>query len=196
MAFDPFFSFLNQISHCWMPQRLCSKNSDQLPVPNRLTDIFAVGKFDYGVMVQYQNLMQKPELLRAPWARAPLGQSPGTMYPLNPLSQALSTGNDTKSAHPHSAAHPLKRVEYCLTFMYSSWWPAILQRMEKTSNENYVWTLLFFFPLLPVVLSLRDVPKMYSEWTEMGGTSSRLGGTAPLAPPERRHFKVLMPQVE
>ena len=66
MAFDPFFSFLNQISHCWMPQRLCSKNSDQLPVPNRLTDIFAVGKFDYGVMMQYQNLTQKPELLRAP----------------------------------------------------------------------------------------------------------------------------------
>ena len=49
-----------------MPQRLCSKNSDQLPVPNRLTDIFAVDKFDYGVMVQYQNLTQKPELLRAP----------------------------------------------------------------------------------------------------------------------------------
>ena len=66
MAFDPFFSFLNQISHYWTPQRLCSKNSDQLPVPNRLTDIFAVGKFDYGVMVQYQNLTQKPELLRAP----------------------------------------------------------------------------------------------------------------------------------
>ena len=84
MAFDPFFSFLNQISHYWMPQRQCSKNSDQLPVPNWLTDIFAVGKFDYGVMVQYQNLTQKPELLRAPWARPPLGQSPGTMFPPEP----------------------------------------------------------------------------------------------------------------
>ena len=84
MAFDPFFSFLNQISHYWMPQRLYSKNSDQLPVPNWLTDIFAVGKFDYGVMVQYQNLTQKPELLQAPWARPPLGQSPGTMFPWTP----------------------------------------------------------------------------------------------------------------
>ena len=35
-------------------------------------------------MVPYQNLTRKPELFRAP-----LG--PGTMYPLNPLSQALRT---------------------------------------------------------------------------------------------------------
>ena len=34
--------------------------------------------------------------------------------------------------------------------MHSSWWSAILQRMEKTSNENYVWILLFLFSLLPV----------------------------------------------
>ena len=46
--------------------KLCSKNSDQLPVVNRLTDIFAVGKFDYGVMVRYQNLTQKPGFFRAP----------------------------------------------------------------------------------------------------------------------------------
>ena len=59
---------------------LCSKNSDQLPVLNRLTDIFAEGKFDYGVMVQNQNLlMRKPEFI---WA--PLNPGPGTMYPLNP----------------------------------------------------------------------------------------------------------------
>ena len=45
---------------------MCSKNGDQLPVVNRLTDIFAVGKFDYGAMVRYQNLTQKPELFRAP----------------------------------------------------------------------------------------------------------------------------------
>ena len=45
---------------------LCSKNSDQLPVVNRLTDIFAVGKFEYGVMVQDQNLTRKHELFRAP----------------------------------------------------------------------------------------------------------------------------------
>ena len=66
MAFDTFSSFFNQIGHCWMPWSLCSKNSDQLPVLNRLTDIFAVGKFDYGVMVRYQNLTRKPELFRAP----------------------------------------------------------------------------------------------------------------------------------
>ena len=46
---------------------------------NRLADIFAVGKFDYGDMVRYQNLTRKPEL-----ARAPLGPVPGTMHPLNP----------------------------------------------------------------------------------------------------------------
>ena len=33
---------------------------------NRLTDMFVVGKFDYDVMVRYQNLMQKPKLIRAP----------------------------------------------------------------------------------------------------------------------------------
>ena len=45
-----------------MPWKLCSKNSDQLLVPNRLGDIFAVDKFDYGAMVRYQNLTRKPEL--------------------------------------------------------------------------------------------------------------------------------------
>ena len=62
-----------------MPLRLCSKNSDQLPVLNRLTDIFAVDEFDYCVMVRNQNLTRKPELFRAP-----LGLGPGTMYLLNP----------------------------------------------------------------------------------------------------------------
>ena len=66
MAFDTFSSFFNQIGHCWIPLWLCSKNSYQLPVLNRLTNIFAVGKFDYGVMVRYQNLMQKPEHFRGP----------------------------------------------------------------------------------------------------------------------------------
>ena len=37
-------------------------------------------------MVQYQNLTRKPELFRAPKARALLGPGPGTMYPLNPPS--------------------------------------------------------------------------------------------------------------
>ena len=66
MAFDTVSSFLNQIGHYWMAYRLSSKNSDQLSVLNRLTDIFAVGKFVYGVVVRYQNLTRKPELLRAP----------------------------------------------------------------------------------------------------------------------------------
>ena len=77
MAFNSISSFFNQIGHYWMPLRLCSKNSNQLPVVNRLTGIFAVGKFDYGVMVRYKNLTRKPKLFRAP-----LG--PDTMYPLNP----------------------------------------------------------------------------------------------------------------
>ena len=56
----------------------------------------------------------------------------------------------------------VKRVnytDYCVTFLYSSWRLAISQRMEKTSNENYILTFLFLFLLLPVALSLRDVPK-------------------------------------
>ena len=89
MAFDTFSSFFNQIGHYWMPYRLCSKNSDQLSVLNRLTNIFAVSKFDYGGMVRFQNLRRKPEFFRAPSARPPLRVGPGTMYPLNPLSQAL-----------------------------------------------------------------------------------------------------------
>ena len=91
-----FFCFcFNQIGHYWIPWRLCSKNSDQLPVLNRLADIFAVGKYDYDVMVRYQNLTWKPKLFRAPWAPVPLGPGPGTMYPLNPplVGSATSLGN-------------------------------------------------------------------------------------------------------
>ena len=47
-----------------MPERLRSKNSEQLLVLNRLTDIIAAGKFDHGVMMRYQNLTRKPELIR------------------------------------------------------------------------------------------------------------------------------------
>ena len=38
--------------------------------------------------------------------------------------------------------------------MYSCWWRAVSQRIEKTSNKNYAWTLLFLFPLLSVVSSV------------------------------------------
>ena len=30
------------------------------------------------------------------------------------------------------------KTDYCVTFMHSSWLPAISLRIEKTSNENYV----------------------------------------------------------
>ena len=78
-----FLFFLIKSATIGFPKRLCSKNSDQLPVLKRLTNILAVGKFDYGVLVQYQNLTRKPELFQAPWARVPLGPDPGTMYPLS-----------------------------------------------------------------------------------------------------------------
>ena len=45
---------------------LRARAKSQLPVLNRLTDIFAFGKFYYDVMVQYQNLTWKPELFQAP----------------------------------------------------------------------------------------------------------------------------------
>ena len=83
MAFDTFSIFFNQIGYCWIPLWLCSKNSDQLPVLNRLTDIFAVSKFDYGVMVRYQNLTRKPELF---WALEPRPQ-PGYDVPPEPPSR-------------------------------------------------------------------------------------------------------------
>ena len=66
--------------------------------------------------------------------------------------------------------------------MYSSWWPAISQRMKKTSNENYVWTLLFLFPLLPVVLSLRDVLKLILSKPKWGAQAVVRGGTPPWPP--------------
>ena len=66
--------------------------------------------------------------------------------------------------------------------MYSSWWPAISQRMEKTSNENYVSTVLFFFPLLPVVLSLRDVPTCIQRKPKWEGAQAVVRGAQPPPP--------------
>ena len=56
-----------------------------------------------------------------------------------------SIGIDSIGLHPYSVfvrrrVHKgvfIRRI-ICVTFMYSSWWPAILQRVKKTSNENYV----------------------------------------------------------
>ena len=69
--------FLIKSATIGCPKSCVAKNSDQLSVLNRLTDIFAVDEFDYCVIVRYQSLTRKPEVFRAP-----LG--PGTMYPLNP----------------------------------------------------------------------------------------------------------------
>ena len=65
MAFDTFPLFLIKSATIGCPKDR-SKNSNQLPVLNRLLDIFAVDKFDYGVMVRYQNLIWKPVLFQAP----------------------------------------------------------------------------------------------------------------------------------
>ena len=80
--------------------------------------------------------------------------------------------------------------------MFSSWWPAVLQIIEKTSNENHVRKLLFLFPFLPAVLPLRDASKSILNKPKWGGTSSRRGDGAPgptvakasLAPPQWRHW--------
>ena len=63
--------------------------------------------------------------------------------------------------------------------MYSSWWPAILQTIEKTSSENHIWKLLFLFPLLPVVLSLRDAPKSILNEPKWGAQAVVRGGRRP-----------------
>ena len=52
-----------------------------------------------------------------------------------------NTGNASVGIRSYSATHPQRRVNktnYWVTFMYISWWPAILQTIEKTSNENHV----------------------------------------------------------
>ena len=67
--------------------------------------------------------------------------------------------------------------------MYNSWWPAISQTIDKTSNENYLSTQLFIFPLLSVVLSLRDAPKSILSKPNGGAKAVVKGGTAPQAPP-------------
>ena len=79
--------------------------------------------------------------------------------------------------------------------MYTSWWPAILQKIEKTSSENYLWTLLFLFPLLPVVLLLGDAPKKYSDfWVNRkgggGGHKQSLGRARPPWPPVATALRV------
>ena len=83
---------------------MCSKNSDQLSIVNRLTDIFAVGKFDYGDMVRYQNLTRKPELFRASWARV-------RCTSWTPLTQALLNGKPV----PDYNVTFIKRLEESLS---------------------------------------------------------------------------------
>ena len=56
---------------------------------------------------------------------------------------------------------------------YSSWLPAISQKIDKTSDENHGWTLLSLFISLSVVLGYVIFQNKFFEYTEMGGTSSR-----------------------
>ena len=65
MAFDTFSSFFFKSATIGYPKGCVAKIATDYNILNRLTDIFAVGKFDYGVMVRYQNLTRKPELFRA-----------------------------------------------------------------------------------------------------------------------------------
>ena len=66
MAFDTFSAFfLVQSATIGCPKSCVAKTATNYQV-NRLPDIFAIGKFDYGVMVRYQNLTRKPELFLAP----------------------------------------------------------------------------------------------------------------------------------
>ena len=71
--------------------------------------------------------------------------------------------------------------------MYSSWWPVISQRIEKTSNENYLWTWLFLFALLSVVSSLLRSKKVF--WVNRNnGHKQLLGGGGGHGSPYRRHW--------
>ena len=58
---------------------------------NMLTDIFALGKFDYGVMVRYQNLTRKPELFRVPRIRCTL-LNPALADPANKCDMETCSG--------------------------------------------------------------------------------------------------------
>ena len=52
-----------------------------------------------------------------------------------------STGTDSVALYLNSATHPKRpgnKTDYCVTFMHSSWLPAISQTIKKTFNENFV----------------------------------------------------------
>ena len=69
----------------------------------------------------------------------------------------VSTGNDSAGLHLSSATHPqgcVNKEGYCITLIASNF-----TKNLKTANENYVSTLLLFFPSLCVVLCLCDVLK-------------------------------------
>ena len=63
---------------------------------NSLIDIFDVGKFDYGVVVRYQNLMRKPEHFPGLLSPGPPRPGPGYDVPLNPPLAGLAI-LDTKA---------------------------------------------------------------------------------------------------
>ena len=49
--------------------------------------------------------------------------------------------------------------------MFSSWLPAISQKIEKALDENYVWTLLFLFTSFLLSRGYVMFQKKYFEYT-------------------------------
>ena len=78
-----FLFFLIKLATLGCPKSCVAKIATNYQVVNRLTDIFAVGKFDYGVMLRYQNLTRKPELFRASWSLPPWAQARIRCIPWN-----------------------------------------------------------------------------------------------------------------
>ena len=70
------------------------------------------------------------------------------------------TSTNSLGLHPCSATHPqscVNKTNFCVTFMYSSWWPAILKRIEKTTNENCVNVIIPF----SIIACCQNSPSRY-----------------------------------
>ena len=66
-----FYLFLIKLTTIGCPKGCVAKIATKYHYWIGWLIFFAVGKFDYVVMVRYQNLTRKPELFRALWAQAP-----------------------------------------------------------------------------------------------------------------------------
>ena len=60
------------------------------------------------------------------------------------------------------------KADYCIKSMLQQLVAVVISQIEKTSHENYAWTLLLLFTLWSVVLRLGDVSNKYFKYTEMG----------------------------